>query len=102
MSLQEIVVAGTLKPDGTLELDRKPELPPGRVTVVLRQESEAAAPQEDWWQFMQRTRRELEATGHRFMNEEEVNAHIEWLREGDPIDDLLRKADEDRPGQEQP
>lgn len=44
MSLQEIVVAGTLKPDGTLELDRKPDLPPGRVTVVLRQESEACRP----------------------------------------------------------
>ena len=101
MSLQEIVVAGTLKSDGTLELDRKPDLPPGRVTVVLRPESETAAPQEDWWQFMQRTRRELEAAGHPFMNEEEVNAHIEWLREGDQIDDLLRQADEDRPGQEQ-
>ncbi len=50
MSLQEIVVAGTLKPDGTLELDQKPNLAPGRVTVVLRQESEAA-PQEDWWQY---------------------------------------------------
>jgi hypothetical protein len=95
MSLQEIVVAGTLKPDGTLELDEKPALPPGRVTVVLRQEAEAAPPEEDWWQFLQRTRRELEAAGHRFMNEEEVNAHIEWLRQGDPIDDLLRQADED-------
>ena len=44
MSVQEIVVAGILKPDGTLELDQKPDLPPGRVTVVLRQESEAARP----------------------------------------------------------
>ncbi len=42
------MVAGTLKPDGTLELDQKPTLPPGRVMVVLRQESEAAPPQEDW------------------------------------------------------
>ena len=36
MSLHEIVVEGTLKPDGTLELDQKPNLPPGRVQVVLR------------------------------------------------------------------
>jgi hypothetical protein len=42
MSVQEIEVAGTLKPDDTLELDQRPNLPPGRVTVVLRQESEAA------------------------------------------------------------
>ena len=92
----EVVVAGTLKPDGTLELDQKPSLPPGRVTVVLRQEAEPTPVKEDWWQFMQRARRELEAAGHRFMNEEEVNAHIEWLREGDRIDDLLRQADEER------
>jgi hypothetical protein len=103
MSHQEIVVAGTLKPDGTLELDQKPNLAPGRVTVVLRQDSEAAAPpQEDWWQFLQRTRHELEAAGHPFMNEEEVNANIAWLREGDPIDDLLQEADKGRAGREQP
>ena len=96
MSFTEVVVEGTLKPDGTLELDQKPGLPPGRVTVVLRQEAEPAPPKEDWWQFMQRARRELEAAGSHFMNEEEVNAHIEWLREGDRIDDLLRQADEER------
>jgi hypothetical protein len=36
MSLSEVAVQGTLKPDGTLELDHKPNLSPGRVTVVLR------------------------------------------------------------------
>jgi hypothetical protein len=35
-----------LNPDGTLELDRRPNLPPGRVTVVLRQEPEPAPPLE--------------------------------------------------------
>jgi hypothetical protein len=97
MSLTEIVVEGTLKADGTLELDQKPSLSPGRVTVVLRQESESAAPpQEDWWQYLQRIRAQREVSGYPFMNEEEMNAHIEWLREGDRIDDLLREADEHR------
>jgi hypothetical protein len=97
MSLTEIIVQGTLKPDGTVELDQKPNLSPGRVTVVLRQEAETTPPpQEGWWQFMQRARRELEASGAQFMNEGEVNAHIEWLREGDRIDELLREADERR------
>ena len=36
MDLREIVVEGTLKPDGTLELDTKPELAPGRVKVWMR------------------------------------------------------------------
>ena len=40
-------------------------------------------------------RRAAEAAGSTFMNEEEVNAHIEWLREGDRIDDLLRQVDDE-------
>jgi hypothetical protein len=35
MGLTEITVEGTLKPDGTLELDHKPNLGPGRVKVTL-------------------------------------------------------------------
>lgn len=92
MSLIETVVEGTLKPDGTLELDTRPNLPPGRVTVVVQQETGAKPPQEDWWQYMQRSRRELEAAGAKFMNDQEVNAHIQWLREGDRIDELLQRG----------
>jgi hypothetical protein len=44
MSVTEVVVEGTLKPDGTLELDHKPNLSPGRVRVILRQESMPAGP----------------------------------------------------------
>lgn len=36
MSLIEAIVEGTLKVDGTLELDQKPNLPPGRVAVVTK------------------------------------------------------------------
>ena len=36
MSRTEAVIEGTLKPDGSLELDRKPDLPPGRVTVRVQ------------------------------------------------------------------
>jgi hypothetical protein len=95
MSQDMVEVQGTLQADGTLVLDEKPNLPPGRVEVVLRPVSEPAPPQEDWWQFMQRARRELEAAGQIFMNDEEIQAHVEWLREGDRIDDLLRQADKE-------
>jgi len=54
MSLTETVIEGTLKPDGTLELDEKPNLPAGRVTVVLRQENLVMLPKDDpFWQRMQ-------------------------------------------------
>jgi hypothetical protein len=103
MSLTEIVVQGTINPDGTLELDQKPNLSPGRVTVVLRQEAEvASAPQENWFQFMQNARKKMEEAGCHFMDEKETQAHIDWLREEDRIDELLRDADQQRQKPEQP
>jgi hypothetical protein len=99
-SLTEIIVQGTLKPDGTLELDQKPDLPPGRVTVVLRQEAEPAA-SEGWWPYMQRVRAEREAAGYHFMNEVEMEDHIWWLREDeDRIDQIHREIDLERRRQE--
>jgi hypothetical protein len=54
MSLTETVIEGTLHADGTLTLDEKPNLPPGRVKVVLRQEPVLALPADDpFWQRMQ-------------------------------------------------
>ena len=91
--LNESVIEGTLKADGTLELDRKPDLPPGRVKVILRQEAEVRPPLEDWWQFMSRSRQELVASGAHFLDDSEVNAHVEWLREGDPADKRLRSQE---------
>lgn len=41
----ETVIAGVLKTDGTLELNEKPKLPPGPVTVTLRPSGIAAAGQ---------------------------------------------------------
>ena len=54
MSLTETVIEGTLNADGTLTLDEKPNLLPGRVTVVLRQEAVLDVPANDsFWQRMQ-------------------------------------------------
>lgn len=101
MSQSEVVLEGTLKPDGTLELDQKPGLPPGRVTVVLRQEPPSSPPTEGWWQYMQRARRELEAMNYPFMNANEVTAWIEELRaEEDRIEEAYRQAEAARRKQE--
>ena len=103
MSLTAIVVEGTIKPDGTLELKQKLSLPPGRVTVVLQQESQpGTTPQEGWWPYMQRVRVEREAAGYHFMSEAEMEAHLRWLREEDQIDEMLREADQRRQQPEQP
>src|SRR5688500_970106 len=89
MSFGEVIVEGTLKPDGTLELDSKPNLTPGRVTVVLRPGSEEIPTKQDWFQTLQSIRARREAEGYRFMNEMEASDHIEWLREADRINELL-------------
>jgi hypothetical protein len=100
MHLTETVVAGTLKPDGTLELDEKPNLSPGRVTVILRQESPPPA-QEGWWPYMQRVRAEREAAGYHFMNEAEMEAHLQWLRDDeDRIERIYREMGQEKRRQE--
>lgn len=43
MPLEEVIVQGTLKPDGGLELDERPTLAPGRVSVLLRRLPELPA-----------------------------------------------------------
>jgi hypothetical protein len=84
-------LTGTLNADGTLILDAKPQLPPGRVSVTLRAVPQES-PKENWFDYVIRTRRELEASGHRFMDEEELAKHIEWLREPDWIDEMLAET----------
>ena len=53
MSATHVVVEGTLKADGTLELDSKLNLPPGRVQLIVQPLPEL--PKDDpFWQMMQR------------------------------------------------
>jgi len=95
MSVTECVVQGTLNPDGTLHLDRKPDLAPGRVTIVLRlQAAGGPASGGDWFRSLQEARQRLEESGASFLDEKDLQAHLDWLREGDRIDDLLREADQ--------
>jgi hypothetical protein len=89
MTVTEIVVGGTLKPDGTLELDEKLALPPGRVTVTLRKSPQPAAG-DSWWQAMLDARKAMAASGCPVMDDREMQAHIDWLREEDQVDELLR------------
>jgi hypothetical protein len=103
MRRSETVIEGTLKPDGTLELDEKPNLAPGRVTIVLRQESEPTSAKEGWWPYMQRVRAEREATGYPFLNEAEMADRLLWLRDDEErLDHIYREMDEERRRREQP
>ncbi len=83
MTPTQLVLHGNLKPDGTLELAERPSLPVGPVEIVLRPLPALPAASEDWWQYLQKARAELQITGHRFRSKEEIDAEIAELRSGD-------------------
>ena len=92
MSEMQVEVQGTLDADGTLKLDEKPSLPAGRVTVVLKSAPAlpAGAPT-GWFDFMLWARKQLEDSGHRFLNEEEMTALIREIK-GDDDEDAWDRA----------
>ena len=72
MNISETVIAGTIRADGTLELDHQPRLPPGKVKVLVRTE--------DWWSYLQRARLELEQAGARFRSGSQIEFEVEEIR----------------------
>ena len=85
----QVVVQGTLKPDGTLELDEKPNLPPGRVQLVMVPLPEL--PKDDpFWQRMQAIWDRQKARGHVPRSEAEVEAERRALR--DEMEEEIQEA----------
>ncbi len=80
MTPSQVVVEGTLKPDGTLELDGKPGMPPGRVRIILESLSASPQPGGDWWEVLERIWKEQAASGHEARAREEIDAEMSGLR----------------------
>jgi hypothetical protein len=74
-------VLGTVLPDGSLHQDQKLKVPPGRVKVRVELMPSSTPTAESLGDFIDRTRREMAASGSHFMNEAEVTAWIDELRE---------------------
>jgi hypothetical protein len=80
MSLSEVVIAGTLKADGTLELDMKPSLPPGRVKVTVQLTQTGAASKRGLADVIDEIRQGQQARGFQGRSVQEIEA---GLREGE-------------------
>src|SRR5439155_8928289 len=80
MSATSLEVLGTVRPDGTLELDQKLTVPPGRVKVRVESVETPAPPTESLVEFVRRARRELEVAGHRFRTGEAIDVKLAELR----------------------
>jgi len=77
----EVVLNGTLKPDGTLELDSRPALALGRVVVTVRAAVQPpSASGRGWWEVAQRIWAEQAASGHCPRSKEQVDADLAALR----------------------
>jgi len=79
MSQPQVEIQGNLQPDGTLVLDEKPNLPPGRVRVTVR--SEAQTRVDEFMQMLQGIWAAREAAGLVPRSTEEVEAERRTLRE---------------------
>ena len=80
MSLTETVVEGTLRPDGTLELDQRPNLSPGRVKVILQPAQGAPRREKGLADVIDEIRQNRQARGEQDRSAEEIDA---TLREGE-------------------
>jgi hypothetical protein len=85
----EVVVQGTLKPDGTLELDQSVNLPPGEVRVIVQAMTTAST--ENVLTVLGRIWAERAAKGTTGRNAEQIDADIRTVR-GEWEDQVLEKA----------
>ena len=81
MSATPIVTHGVIKPDGTLELEEKLNLPPGRVRVTLTVTPLAPEAKESVWAVLERIWAERQARGMPVRTREEIDAEINALRD---------------------
>jgi hypothetical protein len=81
MPTKAIEIQGTLGQDGTLVLDQKPDLPPGRVKVII--EPVPDLEQTEIWQFFERLWAQQRARGHVPRTKEEIDAELEAARQED-------------------
>jgi hypothetical protein len=78
MSATAVTVAGVVTPDGTLEVPERVNLPAGPVQVQVQ--LTIVPPTEDWWQYLQRCRAELKASGATFRQSVDIAAEVEQIR----------------------
>lgn len=83
MSLTENVIEGMLKADGTLELDEKPNLSPGRVQVIVQPLSAPAQTKRGLVEVMDEIRASQRARGYEGRTLEAMQAEEKIRREED-------------------
>ena len=81
MTTNSIEIQGTLREDGTLVLDDKPNLPAGRVKVTVEPVPDLT--QTDVWQVLERIWAGQRARGHVPRAREQIDVELEAARQED-------------------
>jgi hypothetical protein len=100
MTPTQVVLTGTWKPDNTLELDEKPNLPPGRVRVTLELVAPESAASVGWWDVLQQMWKTLPAGGASGRTKEQIDTELDRLR--GEWEERLTELDRHRTPPEQP
>ena len=79
MSAATLIVEGVVKPDGTLEVPEKLDLPAGRVQVTVRSMTEPTRP-DRFWKMMESVWADLRTDGRTPRTREEIDAEVDALR----------------------
>ncbi|MBM3476238.1 MAG: hypothetical protein FJX75_23445 [Armatimonadetes bacterium] len=88
MSAVEVVVAGALTEDGRLVLDEKPDLPPGRVQVILRPTEPTRSADRTVYDVLEEIWAAQEARGEKGRPTAELLAELDAMRDewdADPV-----------------
>ena len=102
MSTSAVTVEGIVKPDGTVEVSEKVNMPAGKVQVTLVPLSELP-PDDPFWQRMQKIWEGQRARGHVPRGVEEVESERQAFRQEmeDEIQEAIRLQEECRRAREQ-
>jgi hypothetical protein len=95
MTTKAIQVQGTLREDGTLVLDEKPNLPPGRVNVLLEPASPAAGDANDLVSVLERIHAAQARRGHVPRSVEEINASLAEMRDDEERSRMIEQIQEE-------
>jgi hypothetical protein len=79
MNAATLIVEGIVKPDGTLEVPQKLDLPAGRVQFTVRSMAEPTQP-DRFWKMMESLWADLRTGGRTPRTREEIDAEIGALR----------------------
>jgi hypothetical protein len=95
MHSNAIEVQGTLREDGTLVLDDKPNLPPGRVKVTVQPADVAKDKANDAISVLERIHASQAERGHVPRSVEEIDEYIEEMRDNSEREQLIEQIQEE-------